>query len=269
MEPVLRVLSLGGGVQSTALALMAAEGELPQVPDVAFFADTGWEPSHVYSTVEALRKEAPFPVITVGDRSLKEDTRAGCNSSGTKGFLMIPAFARGPSGKVSLGKRQCTAQYKIRPIERGIRAFMGVARITAKTPVEQWLGISTDEAIRAKDNRHPHITNRYPLLEAGLSRGDCAAYLKRARPSLKVGKSACVGCPYHSGAVWRDIARDYPEDFAEAVEIDRSIRKIGGRYYEGFEHYLHSSGRPLDEAVTVEASLFDGYGNECEGMCFL
>lgn len=43
-EPKLRVLSLGAGVQSTTLALMAAHGEFEQMPDCAIFADTGWEP---------------------------------------------------------------------------------------------------------------------------------------------------------------------------------------------------------------------------------
>jgi len=40
----LRALSLGAGVQSTTLALMAAHGEIGPMPDCAIFADTGWEP---------------------------------------------------------------------------------------------------------------------------------------------------------------------------------------------------------------------------------
>lgn len=44
----LRILSLGAGVQSTTLALMAAHGEIGAMPDCAIFADTGWEPKAVY-----------------------------------------------------------------------------------------------------------------------------------------------------------------------------------------------------------------------------
>ena len=40
----LRVHSLGAGVQSTTLTLMAAHGEIGPMPDGAIFADTGWEP---------------------------------------------------------------------------------------------------------------------------------------------------------------------------------------------------------------------------------
>ncbi|HXF81293.1 MAG TPA: hypothetical protein VNN19_00860 [bacterium] len=41
------ILSLGAGVQSTTLALMAARGEIER-PEAAIFADTGWEPRAVY-----------------------------------------------------------------------------------------------------------------------------------------------------------------------------------------------------------------------------
>lgn len=49
----LRALSLGAGVQSSTLALLAEEGALTGL-DVAVFGDTGWEPKAVYETVDAL-----------------------------------------------------------------------------------------------------------------------------------------------------------------------------------------------------------------------
>lgn len=45
-----RVLSLGGGVQSTTMALLAARGDF-EPPDIAIFADAGWEPQAVYDAV--------------------------------------------------------------------------------------------------------------------------------------------------------------------------------------------------------------------------
>ena len=41
------ILNLGAGVQSSTMALMAAHGEITPMPDVAIFADTGWEPYEV------------------------------------------------------------------------------------------------------------------------------------------------------------------------------------------------------------------------------
>ena len=43
-KPLARILSLGAGVQSSTMALMADQGAFGDKPDAAIFADTGWEP---------------------------------------------------------------------------------------------------------------------------------------------------------------------------------------------------------------------------------
>jgi len=48
MTEPLHIISLGAGVQSTTMALMAAHREIEPMPDCAIFADTGWEPKAVY-----------------------------------------------------------------------------------------------------------------------------------------------------------------------------------------------------------------------------
>lgn len=48
------VLSLGAGVQSTTLLLMACHGEFDEQPVEAIFADTGWEPAAVYRHLDWL-----------------------------------------------------------------------------------------------------------------------------------------------------------------------------------------------------------------------
>jgi hypothetical protein len=52
--PVLRLLSLGAGVQSTAVLLLACDGVIPCF-DHALFADTGWEPRQVYENLARQR----------------------------------------------------------------------------------------------------------------------------------------------------------------------------------------------------------------------
>ena len=44
---MLTVISLGAGVQSSVMALMAAHGEITPMPDCAIFADTQAEPTRV------------------------------------------------------------------------------------------------------------------------------------------------------------------------------------------------------------------------------
>ena len=45
------ILSLGAGVQSSTLALMAVRGEI-EMPEAAIFADTGAEPKSVYEYLD-------------------------------------------------------------------------------------------------------------------------------------------------------------------------------------------------------------------------
>lgn len=70
----LRVLSLGAGVQSTTLTLMAAHGIVGPMPDLAIFADTGWEPASVYEHLRWLMSPnvLPFPVHIVSAGNIRE-----------------------------------------------------------------------------------------------------------------------------------------------------------------------------------------------------
>ena len=64
----------------------------------------------------------------------------------------------------------------MRPIRRKIRELIGLRkrqRIPSGATIELWLGISTDEAIRMRTSRDRWIRNRYPLIEARMSRQDC------------------------------------------------------------------------------------------------
>jgi 3'-phosphoadenosine 5'-phosphosulfate sulfotransferase (PAPS reductase)/FAD synthetase len=73
-EPTMRILSLGAGVQSSCLALMAQEGLTKHKPDYMIFADTGWEPKFVYEHVEYLKKAITIcPLITVERGNIRED----------------------------------------------------------------------------------------------------------------------------------------------------------------------------------------------------
>ena len=60
--PSLTIISLGGGVHSSAMALMADQGVFGRVPDCAIFADTRWEPPNIYSHLEWLARQLSFPL---------------------------------------------------------------------------------------------------------------------------------------------------------------------------------------------------------------
>jgi len=139
----LRVLSLGAGVQSTTLALMAARGEIGPMPDCAIFADTGWEPKAVYEHLAWLRSPnvLPFPVHIVTAGNIRDGLVRGAQG---ERWASIPAFTKSASGKVGMIRRQCTKELKIVPIRRKVRELVGLTgkRSPDRPVVEQWIGIS-------------------------------------------------------------------------------------------------------------------------------
>lgn len=268
-EPRLRVLSLGAGVQSTTLALMAARGEI-EPPDCAIFADTGAEPLHVYSHLARLKMLLPFDVEIISVGSLKQHLVDGKRSDGRAFLASIPAFLdQLHLGKVEQGqgRRYCTREYKVDPLskrQRQLAGYLPKQRMPIGA-VEVWLGISTDEAHRMKQSPRRWQKNRFPLIEQRMSRGDCIAWLERHGYQIP-GKSACTFCPYHSDAAWLDMKRNDPASWQEACEVDEAIRRNQHALHLKAIPYLHRSMRPLAEADLSENQP-DLFGHECEGMC--
>ena len=77
MSKTVEIISLSAGVQSTAMALMAAHGEIKPMPIAAVFADTGAEPAAVYEHPRWLSSPnvLPFPVHVCQWRNLGDDIR--------------------------------------------------------------------------------------------------------------------------------------------------------------------------------------------------
>lgn len=205
--PPLRLLSLGAGVQSTVLALMAADGTLPGL-DGAIFADTGWEPRRVYEHLDRLEEvldAAGVPLYRVSKGNLRADAIDPAHR-----YASVPYFVRNPDGSEGMGRRQCTSEYKLAPIGRKVRELLGAAppdfrRVPRGAVAEQWIGFSTDEVHRVSDKDGvSYVRKRYPLLELGMDRKACERWL-RARGWTEVAKSACVGCPYHGNRQWREL----------------------------------------------------------------
>lgn len=154
-----------------------------------------------------------------------------------------------------------------------------------------------------RNSRISYITLRYPLVELGYSRSDCATWLQNngfAIPS----KSSCIGCPYHSKAVWLSLNA---EERADAILVDEAIRNAyqtregtiaakatptgQGELFDlatldashadptrqpqknGMQLYLHSSGEPLADFYANQQDTpelpYDPETEECSGMCFL
>ena len=260
------VLSLGLGVQSSCLALMAREDEVTPMPDCAIWADTGSEARWTYSWLDVLIPMLPFPVYRVCQGEgllpnvklpLRQDYK-----------VTLPAFTESQTERGQL-RRQCTSDFKVKPINRKLRQLAGIAH--KRTPTEpivtMWLGISLDEVGRMKSNREPWIENRWPLIEKRMTRSDCLLWMERhgyPRP----GKSSCVFCPFHSDGEWADVRQNDPDGWQTALQVDELIRDgVRGRPER---LYLHGSLKPLAEVdlrTDAERGQLDLWGNECSGYC--
>lgn len=249
----MKAISLGWGVQSFTLAAMSALGDLEPV-DVAIHADTTHETSGTYAFAERWTpwlEERGVRVVTVRD--------AAQAATVTEFKTDIPAFTDTPGGSGGMLRRQCTHRWKINPMRKWLQANRNGAT------VEQWLGISLDEFQRMKDSDVKYIAHRWPLIEQRMTRWDCQRYLERH--GLEVPpKSACVFCPYHNMAVWREMKATGGADWQKAVEVDEAIRKVRPPY----DLFLHPARIPLvdvdlrSEQDKGQLSLWDA---ECSGIC--
>ena len=260
----LTVISLGAGVQSSTMSLMAAKGDLPPV-DCAIFADTMYENSASYKYLKYLKALLPFPIYTVSKGNIKKDMLA---ARGTTDFVVAPFYTQETiTGKKGMIMRQCTNDYKIQPIKKKIRELCNVGyrkRFPKNKYVEQWIGISKDEIGRMKPARDPYILNRHPLIEANMSRQDCINWMSKNNFTI-LEKSACICCPFHDDKYWKNLKIKYPNEFADAVALDKEIRTISKD--SNMKNYTHRSCKPLDEVdFNPNENQLDMFNNECEGM---
>lgn len=268
--PTLRVLSLGAGVQSSALYLMAVHGEFAEDrPTVAIFADTQWEPAEVYAWLDELERigGATIPIRRVSAGNVRV---SALRNPATERHVSLPLYIRDDRGGAAPLLRQCTQEFKIRPVHREMRRILGVRRAHRVPPgvrAEQWMGISLDEATRMRDSRENWITNVYPLIDRRMSRHDCVNWLTRNGYG-EPPKSACIGCPYTSDARWREMQTKNPAAFQDAVTFDAQIRHHLPQLRGGA--FLHRSARPLGEIdfrSDEDRGQTNFFENECEGMC--
>lgn len=271
---IFRSLSLGAGVQSTVLALMAERGEHGlQKPDVAIFADTGWEPPSVYEHLDWLQKQLSYPVIRLSAGNIRDNILAGTSPDGN-GYLGIPAFLRDKDGAPGKASRQCTTKYKIKPINRYLRKRLGAQpgrRAPKDARAEIWIGLSIDEVYRIKPSREEWADNRFPLIELELSRGQLQKWFADNYPGRYLPRSACIGCPYRDNSQWKWLKVHDPDSFDDAVFVDRALREIPlvkNAISRQGQAFLHRSRIPLAQVDLDDVQDYDEMMlEECEGVC--
>lgn len=271
---MLNVISLGAGVQSSTMLLMADRGLIQPMPDAAVFADTQDEPASVYRWLEVIKtltKNIPIHTVTNGslsDASLKmrvtKDGRKFC----TTNIPFHTLNADGSVGKIQF--RSCTADYKIKPIIKWLRKFSKKPRRDHSLRVTSWIGISMDEMRRMKPSRESWIMHRWPLVEMRMDRKACLRWMEDHKLPTPP-RSSCVYCPFHSDLEWRRLKAEEPESFQKAVEFEKAVQ-AAKHNSDNFDSvpFLHKKCIPLDQIdfrSDVEKGQMVLWDDECEGMC--
>jgi PP-loop superfamily ATP-utilizing enzyme len=260
----IRSISYGGGVQSTALLVLAAQKRIDF--RLFLFSNVGDDSEnprtleYVKEYAEPYAEQHGIELVTLQrimqrtgqPRTLWEDlTREGSKS------LKIPV--RMSNG--APGTRSCTATYKIEVIGRELKR----RGATEANPAVIGIGISVDEIHRANNRKvEPHEVITYPLLDLGLRRVDCMRIIREAGLPVPP-KSSCFFCPFHRPETWHDMRREQPAEFEKACQLEARLNRT--RDELGKDHvYLTRFNRPLREAIPDGVDLLPIF-DEADGAC--
>lgn len=299
---ILRSVSYGGGVQSTALLVLAAQrrinfplflmanvGDDSEHPDTLAYVRDIATPYAAENGIELLvldRVKRDGTVETLWQRLMKEGSRS------------LPIPVRMSNG--APGTRSCTADFKIAVIGKELkrRGAHGARpcklhRQSGPTPHESaeptchdctpankatiGIGISLDEIHRANARKvGPHENIVYPLVGVGeetglkMTRLDCERTIREAGLPVPP-KSSCFFCPFHRPTAWQDLARERPDLWNKSIELEDTLNER--RQMLGKDPvFLTRFGVPLAEAIDTDQELLpfitDDDGSCESGYCF-
>ena len=270
----MRIFSFGGGVQSTAVMVLQAQGKLPNPYDYFVFANVGDDSEHpdtlryIQEYSKPFAKEHGIELIELRKEVKGEIMTLRNHIMGNYRSIPIPMRM----GTTAPGNRTCTVDFKIKIVDRWARQL-----IREQTKELAWmkvgLGISTDEIHRAKIEPPDEIykdlwkVKEYPLIDMMLSRNQCSALVFNAGLPVPP-KSSCYFCPFHTDAYWRELQSKRPDLFNDAVKIDKHLREKRTRLCPKDAVYMHRSLKPLDVAIAEQGNFFDELDNCEDGYCF-
>lgn len=301
----IRSVSYGGGVQSTALLVLAAQrridyplfimanvGDDSEHPDTLQYVDEIAKPyaaEHGIELVIVQRQRRGGETTTLlkkavrliscpdcrGSGDVIDDPAATpcerCSGTGRAQSRSIPIPLRMSNG--APGNRSCTAEFKIATVAKELKR----RGATVDDPAVVGIGISLDEIARAnRRSTIPHERVVYPLVGIGeetglkLRRDDCSRIIRGAGIPVPP-KSSCYFCPFHRPDAWEDLAREHPDLFERSALLEDVMNER--RDMLGKDHvYLTRFGIPLREAINAGQQLLplaDDTDGSCDsGWCF-
>jgi hypothetical protein len=200
---VTHILSLGAGVNSSAVLVLASQKRV-QV-DEAVFADTGGEHPETYGYIEQVlqplcdRSAIPLVIVRAQRPPLYDSFFA---------HQAIP----------SRYYRFCTREWKIYPIRKYLKARYGDEYTVI-------LGIAADERHRMQPEKaRDHAEYIYPLIDLNIDREGCIQLIADAKLPVP-RKSGCFFCPFQRKSEWLKLLADNRDLFLRAEALEKNGRK--------------------------------------------
>lgn len=218
-----RAISYGGGVQSTAMLVLAAQERIDF--RLAIFSNVGNDSEHP-ETIEyfnnvakpyaaqhgielvELKKTGKGKEQTLWEKLIKEDSRS----------IGIPVRM---SDSGAPGRRNCTVEFKIKRVASELKR----RGATPQNPAVVALGISLEEYQRMRTSSGiPYQTLAYPLIDLRIDRAGCEQIIAKAGLPVPP-KSSCFFCPYHTIAYWKKMKQTHPELFEKSVLLEETLNQ--------------------------------------------
>lgn len=274
----MKILSFGAGMQSTALALMSCENAIrkssypyPLVPiyDAVIFCDLGFEPPWVKRQLDFTRRscESTGIFFKVLNTPLYQDFM---ENFGERRTISIPWWTLKEDGHKSKMPRNCTIDYKVNEITKYVRwellGYKKHQRLKQEDikAHEMHMGFSAEEARRCHENPHRLFTNKFPLVDMGMTRADSYRYILE-NWGLDTKASACAFCPFHKNYFFRHLKLYYPEEYEKLVGLDNLLRDKNPKPPMDSDLFISRSRKRLEDLTDADcddAECFEYCGKQ-------
>lgn len=242
VKKVRHILSLSGGKDSTALAILM-KGRIPELEYV--FCDTKKELPETYEYLDKIEAFLGRKIVRIADeRGFDHWLRV--KSGDDRNFL--------PSSRV----RWCTEYLKIKPFEK----YVG------NDDVLLYVGIRADENRAAYVSRKPNIKTVLPFIEENIDIDGVHKILEESGVGLPTyyswrTRSGCYFCFFQRRAEWVGLLENHPDLFELAKQYEKVDSDGEASYTWSQRESLESLSKPervaeikrnLEKAIEKEKS---------------
>lgn len=267
----LSVFSFGGGRQSVAALVLAAQGELPVEFDHWLFSNVGDDSEHPGTIAYFHNVVVPFAdkhgidmrMLRKVGRDGQVKTLYGQLTRQESRSIEIPVRMEGSAAP---GNRSCTGTFKIDVIAKWVKQ----RGASAESPATIGVGISLDEIHRMNSRKTaPHERLVYPLIDMRLRLTDCIRIIRAAGLPLPP-KSACYFCPFHTPEYWADMRREDPDLFEKAADLEDTLNRRRtelGKDRVYLTRYGATHGQSLRQVIPAGRELLPLFAEEQDGSC--